>query len=71
MQAQKLTNLPRAVASQDVLQLIACALDGPKDKWLGLRDSALLTLLYGTGLRISEALALRATILKRRMTCCG
>jgi len=28
-------------------------------KWLGARDAALLTLLYGAGLRISEALSLK------------
>ena len=28
-------------------------------EWLGARDAALLTLLYGAGLRISEALSLK------------
>jgi len=58
VQTQKTpASLPRAVAEKDVLLLIRYALNGPKDKWLGLRDGALLTLLYGTGLRISEALS--------------
>ena len=58
VQTQKTpASLPRAVAAKDVLLLIRHALDGPKDEWLGLRDGALLTLLYGTGLRISEALS--------------
>ncbi|CAI8224832.1 MAG: Tyrosine recombinase XerD [Alphaproteobacteria bacterium] len=52
-----LTALPRAIAAPDVFTLIRHALDSPKEKWLGLRNSALLTLLYGTGLRISEALS--------------
>lgn len=50
--------LPRPVASDDVLRLIALALETPTQKWIGLRDAALLTMLYGTGLRISEALNL-------------
>jgi integrase/recombinase XerC len=59
MQGQKTAaSLPRAVAAQDVLLLIGHALDNPKTPWLGLRDGALLTLLYGTGLRISEALSI-------------
>lgn len=54
--AQK--TLPRPVGSDDVVRLIELALTTPKQNWLGLRDAALLTLLYGTGLRISEALSL-------------
>ncbi|MCH1568118.1 MAG: tyrosine recombinase XerC [Alphaproteobacteria bacterium] len=50
--------LPRPVDEQDVLQLIQYAFDGAKQVWLGQRDATLLTLLYGTGLRISEALSL-------------
>ena len=51
--------LPRPVAVDDALRLIEAALHSAKQPWLGLRDAALLSLLYGTGLRISEALALR------------
>lgn len=51
-------NLPRPVAADDVMRLMALALENPKEKWVGLRDAALLTLLYGCGLRISEALSL-------------
>ena len=50
--------LPRPVNLDDVLGLIELALTTPRTPWVGLRDSALLTLLYGAGLRISEALAL-------------
>ena len=50
--------LPRPVDEQDVLQLIQYAFDGAKQVWLGQRDATLLTLLYGRGLRISEALSL-------------
>ncbi len=50
--------LPRPVDAETVLQLLQLALETPKQSWVGQRDGALLTLLYGGGLRISEALAL-------------
>lgn len=49
--------LPRPVADNDVLRLIELALSGSREAWVGKRDAALLTLIYGTGLRISEALS--------------
>jgi integrase/recombinase XerC len=57
MPKQKRT-LPRPVGSDDLIQLIQLALETPKRRWIGQRDAALLTLLYGGGLRISEALNL-------------
>lgn len=50
--------LPRPIApdqARDLLALAAVAHDTP---WVAARDVAVLTLLYGCGLRISEALAL-------------
>ncbi len=50
--------LPRPLSVGDAERAIAEA--GAHDvEWLGARDAALLTLLYGAGLRISEALGLK------------
>lgn len=50
--------LPRPLSVDDAARAIAVAGDHDID-WLGARDMALLTLLYGAGLRISEALSLK------------
>jgi integrase/recombinase XerC len=50
--------LPRPLSLEDAARTIADAGENDID-WLGGRDTALLTLLYGAGLRISEALALK------------
>jgi integrase/recombinase XerC len=50
--------LPRPLSENDAARTIAEA--GENDvEWIAARDTALLTLLYGAGLRISEALSLR------------
>jgi integrase/recombinase XerC len=50
--------LPRPLSEDDAARAIEQA--GEHDvEWLAARDVALLTLLYGAGLRISEALSLR------------
>lgn len=50
--------LPRPLTEKDTQRTLAEA--GASDvQWLGARNLALLTLLYGGGLRISEALSLR------------
>jgi len=48
--------LPKAITIEEVERLLAAA--GPGDTARGLRDRALLELLYGTGARISEAVGL-------------
>ncbi len=50
--------LPKALDVDQTLNLLDAATDFAKDKWQGLRDVAILTILYGCGLRISEALSL-------------
>ncbi len=50
--------LPRPLSERDAARAIAEA--GEHDiEWIAARDTALLTLLYGAGLRISEALSLK------------
>jgi integrase/recombinase XerC len=48
--------LPKALTEDDAASLLEEASAGAD--WVGLRDRALFTLLYGAGLRISEALGL-------------
>lgn len=50
--------LPRPLsedAARDVIDLVGTQ---PREDWIAARDTAVVTLLYGCGLRISEALAL-------------
>lgn len=51
-------SLPRPLAPDQAQEVIAAVSDGHDTPWIGARDAAVLTLLYGCGLRISEALAL-------------
>ena len=50
--------VPRPIAPQEVLALAGLVADGASRPWVGARDWAILLLLYGAGLRISEALAI-------------
>lgn len=59
LKAPKLkSSLPRPLHEKDMGVLLDEAASLPDAPWIGLRDRALFTLLYGCGLRISEALAL-------------
>jgi integrase/recombinase XerC len=50
--------LPRPVEPAAARALIAAVEGAAHEPWVGARDAALLTLLWGCGLRISEALSL-------------
>ena len=51
-------SVPRALDEVEALEVVASAGDLAIEAWIGKRDVALMTLLYGCGLRIGEALAL-------------
>ncbi len=50
--------LPKSIDVDDTLSIIQDAKNIATNDWQGLRDMAVFTLLYGAGLRISEALSL-------------
>jgi integrase/recombinase XerC len=50
--------MPRPLTEKDAGTLLNAAGAEPDEPWIGARDRALFTLLYGCGLRISEALNL-------------
>ena len=50
--------LPKPLTPGDALRLLDEAETAQTKPWVGARDAALLTLLYGCGLRVAEALAL-------------
>jgi integrase/recombinase XerC len=50
--------LPRPVEVGKAAEMLELASAMAEEPWIGARDTAVLTLLYGSGLRISEALGL-------------
>jgi integrase/recombinase XerC len=59
IQAPKLPDrLPKPLTELDAANLLTTAEEFADEPWIGKRDRALFTLLYGCGLRIDEALSL-------------
>ena len=52
-------SLPKPLLPEQALNVIQAGADLQDEPWIGARDAAVLALLYGCGLRISEALGLR------------
>lgn len=52
-------SIPRAIEKVNIDQIMDCIADMRKNEWEIERDVALCTLIYGCGLRISEALNLK------------
>ena len=65
--------LPRPVTENEAQEITILASSSQDDSWIGLRDEALFTLLYGAGLRIGEALSLTRSDIDRsdRITVTG
>ena len=55
--------VPRPIAPADAVALADEVADDAAEPWIGARDWAVLMLLYGAGLRISEATGLPAKVL--------
>ncbi len=53
-------SLPRPLAAGDAKRVVSAGEQLAEEPWIAARNAAVLTLLYGSGLRISEALGLKA-----------
>lgn len=60
---KRTAQVPRPVAPGDAKALIADVGDTASSPWIAARDTAILLLLYGAGLRVAEALALTGSVL--------
>ncbi len=55
--------VPRPISPDEVLALADTVAEDASEPWIGLRDWAVLLLLYGAGLRVGEAMALTGAAL--------
>lgn len=53
-------SLPRPISVDDARRVVDCNSQMHEEPWIAARDAAVLTMLYGCGLRISEALQIEA-----------
>jgi integrase/recombinase XerC len=51
-------SIPKALSEKEALNVLVASAEMAGEPWIAKRDLALLTLLYGAGLRIGEALSL-------------
>lgn len=56
---KQLASLPKALNQSQTNSALNISAEISKENWIAMRDQALLYLLYGCGLRISEALSLK------------
>ena len=52
-------SFPKSIDSKLVIKALLSLIDENNEAWINLRDRAVMLLLYGAGLRISEALSLK------------
>lgn len=61
-------SLPKPLSGRQALAVVAVDTQMNEEPWIAARDAAVLSLLYGCGLRISEALGLTPEVFQGRPT---
>jgi integrase/recombinase XerC len=61
-------SLPKPLSGRQALAVVAVDTQMNEEPWIAARDAAVLSLLYGCGLRISEALGLTPEVFEGRPT---